>query len=157
MDGDQMTREQGGHVWTWLALLALLALTAASAWLPLGVWNGVLNLVIALAKAALVAWRYMALRRQDSVPRLVAATGLAALLLLLCLTAADYGTRVLRPAPWQAPPSTRPLAGLQWRGADLAGAVRRAHGCSARQPSASASARCSGMRPVAWTICSRQL
>jgi cytochrome c oxidase subunit 4 len=159
MDGDQMTREQRGHVWTWLALLALLALTAASAWLPLGVWNGVLNLVIALAKAALVAWRYMALRRHDSVPRLVAATGLAALLLLLCLTAADYGTRVLRPAPWQAPPSARPLAGLQWRGRDRAGTgeLRCAHGCSARQPSASASARCSGMRAVAWTICSRQL
>lgn len=149
MDGDQMMREQGGHVWTGLALLALLALTAASAWLPLGLWNGVLNLAIALTKAALVAWRYMALRRSDGMPRLVAATGLAALLLLLGLTAADYGTRVLRPAPWRAPPSVRPLADPR-SGAGY-------YGCSARQPSASASARCSGIRPVAWTICSRQL
>lgn len=104
-----------GHVLTWLALLALLALTAGSAWLPLGVWNGALNLAIALAKAALVGWRYMALRRDDGVPRLVAATGLATVLLLLGLTAADYGTRVLRRAPWQVPPSASRLTDPQWR------------------------------------------
>ena len=107
-DAGQLKRELGGHLGTWLVLLALLALTAGSAWLPLGLWNGVLNLAIGLAKAALVAWRYMALRRRDGLPRLVAATGLAALLLLLGLTAADYGTRVLQRAPWQAPPTVAP-------------------------------------------------
>ena len=110
----------------WLALLALLALTAASAWWPMGSWNSVTNLGIAALKAALVAWCYMGLGRARAAPRVAAAVALAALALLLTLSGADYATRVLWQAPWRAPPdrppgitstagTTAPTLAARWR------------------------------------------
>lgn len=95
-------------VLTWLALLVLLALTAGSAWLDLGGWNSTANLAIAAVKVALVAWRYMELRRPDGLLRAAGAAALAILGLLLALSAADYATRTLWRAPWQTP---APVAG----------------------------------------------
>ena len=91
---------------TWLALMLLLALTAGSAWIYLGGWNSALNLLIAAVKAALVVWIYMELGQRDGLLRIVAAAGLAMLLLLLGLSGADYAARALRRAPWQTPPAT---------------------------------------------------
>ena len=51
------------YIVSWLALLALLALTTASAFVPLRGFNVVVNLGIALAKAALVVIVFMHLRR----------------------------------------------------------------------------------------------
>ena len=90
-------------VLTWLALLALLAASGASAWLPLGWINGAISLAIAAIKALLVLVVFMRLRRAHSLVRLTAATGLGTLLLLFALAGADYATRVEVRAPWQDP------------------------------------------------------
>ena len=86
----------------WIALLVLLALTCASAYVPMGAWNTVANFAIALAKAALVAVFFMHLARRPA-HRVVAAGALFVLALLLTLTLTDYLTRVRYPAPWQVP------------------------------------------------------
>lgn len=75
---------------TWLALLGLLALTLASAYLKLGTLNLVLNLSIAGAKAALVAVVFMHLRQSHPVIRVIAAAGALWLLLLLGLGLSDF-------------------------------------------------------------------
>ena len=78
---------------TWIALLVLLALTCGSAFLPLGRFNVIVNFAIAAAKAALVAWIFMRLRRGTPLLVLVAGAGLVWLSLLVGLTGADYVTR----------------------------------------------------------------
>lgn len=61
----------------YLGLLALLALTVGSSFLDLGGFNSALNLVIAAAKAAIIAGLFMQLLGEGVLPRLaVAATGL---------------------------------------------------------------------------------
>jgi cytochrome c oxidase subunit 4 len=91
----------------WLALMTLLALTCASAYVPMGVWNAVANLAIALAKALLVVYFFMHLARGTAAHRLVAASALFTLALLVGLSMADYTTRTRYAAPWQAPSSAR--------------------------------------------------
>jgi len=88
---------------TWLALLALLATSAASAWVPLGWINGAISLTIALAKALLVLVVFMRLRRAHALLRLTAVAGLCTLALLFALAGADYATRTELRAPWQDP------------------------------------------------------
>ncbi|MEI9412295.1 cytochrome C oxidase subunit IV family protein [Mesorhizobium salmacidum] len=61
----------------YLGLLALLALTVGSSFLDLGGLNSALNLMIAAAKAAIIATLFMRLTSEGILPRLaVAATGL---------------------------------------------------------------------------------
>jgi cytochrome c oxidase subunit 4 len=79
--------------WAWVALLALLALTYGSAYIPLGVFNTWLNFAIATAKALLVAWVFMHLGRSPALVRVFAGTGFVWLLFLAALSAADYLTR----------------------------------------------------------------
>ena len=78
---------------TWIALLALLALTTGSAFLPLGPLNLALNLVIALAKALLVALVFMQLARDTPVVRAAAAAGWFTLILLAGLALLDFTAR----------------------------------------------------------------
>lgn len=82
----------------WAGLLLLLGATLAGAYLPLGRFNLVLALGIAVAKAALVALFFMQLRRPDPLLRLAAATALLFLAFLFLLSFADVLTR---PAPSQ--------------------------------------------------------
>lgn len=91
--------------WVWLALLVLLALTCGSAFVPLGAWNSVANLLIAAIKALLVALFFMHLREARPVYRVVAVAGLFAFALLVSLSLADYSTRPHFAAPWQSPSS----------------------------------------------------
>lgn len=90
----------------WATLLVLLLLSFASAWLRLGIWNGVIGLGIAAVKALLVALFFMRLRHASAMPRIAAATALLTLALLFGLSAADYATRMLHRAPWQQPSPT---------------------------------------------------
>ncbi|BCG88343.1 hypothetical protein MesoLj113c_44530 [Mesorhizobium sp. 113-3-9] len=61
----------------YLGLLVLLSLTVASSFLDLGGLNSALNLVIAAAKAAIIAILFMQLTGEGILPRLaVGATGL---------------------------------------------------------------------------------
>jgi cytochrome c oxidase subunit 4 len=96
---------------TWLALMALLAATAAIAWLPLGWLNTAISLGIALAKALLVALVFMRLRRAHGLLRLTAVAGVVTLCLLFGLAGADYATRVHDVAPWQQPATVAPRLG----------------------------------------------
>ncbi len=61
----------------WVALLLLLALTAGSALMPMGMFNAVANMAIAVAKALLVMVFFMKLRTDQPLVRIVAAAGFA--------------------------------------------------------------------------------
>ncbi len=91
------------YLGTWVALMALLTGTFASAHYHLGEWNVVINMAISVAKTALVALFFMHLRRAPAVLVIFAATGLFALSLLFGLSATDYATRDPSPAPWSSP------------------------------------------------------
>jgi caa(3)-type oxidase subunit IV len=87
----------------WAALLALLAITTASAYLELGVGNTLLNLLIAGIKVVLIATFFMHLGRSDAAVRIAAVAALFFLLILAFLTFGDILTRPSHPAPWRAP------------------------------------------------------
>ncbi len=89
--------------WTWLALMALLAATFASAHVRLAGFNAALNLAIAAAKAVLVALFFMHLKRGPALVVLFALLGLGMLSILFGLSGTDYVTRAVSPAPWTAP------------------------------------------------------
>jgi len=103
MDEGAPKRQQRPLVLTWLALLILLCISAASAWVPLGWVNSAISLAIAVIKALLVLVVFMRLRRAHSLVRLAAATGLCTLVLLFTLAGADYATRTEVRSPWQDP------------------------------------------------------
>jgi len=104
-----MRKQDKSFVFVWVALLVLLAASAGSAFLHLGVWNSVLNLAIAAAKAALVLWFFMRLRGSHVLVRLAALMGAATLVILFALSGSDYATRKPAPAPWQAPVQIAPV------------------------------------------------
>jgi cytochrome c oxidase subunit 4 len=81
------------YVFTWLALLALLALTTGSAFVPLGPFNVVVNFAVALAKALLVVFVFMHVRRGSPMVRVFAASGVLWLCLLVGLSLTDLAAR----------------------------------------------------------------
>ena len=91
----------------WVALMALLALTCGSSWLPMGAWNGVVNLVIGLAKALIVALVFMHLAGSGAI-RACVGVALFVLALIFALGGSDYATRDLHPAAWQLPAGGSP-------------------------------------------------
>lgn len=104
-----MQRDVRRIMWAWGALIALLALTCASAWWAIGAWNGVINLAIAAAKAAVVALVFMHFGA-SGVVRACVGVALFVLLLIFALGGSDYATRDLHPAAWQAPAGVSPDA-----------------------------------------------
>ena len=83
-----------GSIWrprlrVWAALMALLGLTFASAYVPLGAFNAVVNLGIAALKALLVAVFFMELRAAGQLVRLTALVGLVFILVMFALTFTD--------------------------------------------------------------------
>jgi cytochrome c oxidase subunit 4 len=94
-------------IFVWLALMALLALTCASAFVRMGPWNGAVNLFIAAAKTALVVWCFMHLGSARTAVRLSIAVAGFTLALLFAISAADYATRTVHGAPWQASGGSR--------------------------------------------------
>jgi cytochrome c oxidase subunit 4 len=93
-------------VLVWVALIACLLATFGSAYIPMGPLNGVVNLAIAVAKALLVAIFFMHLRTDRPILRVPAAAALFTLALLFSLSLADYLTRPMFRAPYQAPQGT---------------------------------------------------
>ncbi|KTR83785.1 hypothetical protein NS277_07425 [Novosphingobium barchaimii] len=77
----------------WAALMLLLALTLGAAFLPLGAAKPWVGYAIATAKAGLILWFFMEMRREDGIARLAALAGFVWLVMLFALTAADYLTR----------------------------------------------------------------
>ena len=77
----------------WLALLLLLAMTVALSYVPLGSFNGVIALLIASTKTAIVAAIFMELRHRDARTYIFAGAGLFWLGILLWLGMMDFMTR----------------------------------------------------------------
>lgn len=90
----------GGNLWTLVALLGLLAVSAGSALLRLGPFNEVANLGIAAIKALLVLAVFMRLKTDNALLRIVAGVGFAWLALLIALALADVLTREPLLVPW---------------------------------------------------------
>ncbi|MGG5823576.1 cytochrome C oxidase subunit IV family protein [Falsiroseomonas sp. HW251] len=82
----------------WLALMALLGITVFGAYQPVGTFNLLLALGIAVAKIALVALFFMRLREPDPLLRLAAGAAGLWILFLFSLSFVDLLTR---PAPSQ--------------------------------------------------------
>ena len=82
-----------GPLAIWLALLVLLAISAASAYMPLGHFNAPLNLLIAAVMVLLLAAYLMNLRASNALVRLIAASGLFWLIFMFALTFTDYLSR----------------------------------------------------------------
>lgn len=80
-------------VYAWLALLALLALTLASAYVPMGQGNVAINFAVAFAKTVVVMVLFMHAAASGGFVRLLAVAGFAWLLVLAGLGWVDYGTR----------------------------------------------------------------
>lgn len=77
----------------WGALLVLLALTVASAYVKLGGFNLAVSLAISMAKTALVMALFMELRREPGTTVVFALTGFFWLILMIAPTVADVVTR----------------------------------------------------------------
>lgn len=82
------------NLYVLLALFVLLGLTAGSAFIPMGAFNEVANIGIAVGKALLVLIFFMRLKTDSPLLRLVAGTGFAWLAILIALSLADALTRV---------------------------------------------------------------
>jgi cytochrome c oxidase subunit IV len=90
----------GSNLWTLLALLVLLGLSAGSALLQLGPFNEVANLGIAAVKVLLVLTIFMRLKTDNALLRIVAGVGFAWLAVMIALSLADVLTRTPLLAPW---------------------------------------------------------
>lgn len=77
----------------WLALLALLAITVAAAYLPLGALNTTLSMAIAATKVALIALFFMKIATTRPLIQVSCLVGMFWLALMFALTAGDYLTR----------------------------------------------------------------
>jgi cytochrome c oxidase subunit IV len=76
-----------------IALLALTATTCAVSFIDMGRMNAVVAVVIAFAKASLVALIFMHLSYSPRLMSVVVAAGLFWLSILIALTMSDYLTR----------------------------------------------------------------
>ena len=81
------------YVLVWVALMVLLGLTLGSSFVPLHGFNATTNLLIAVAKAALVAVFFMRLRSSAALIRLAAMVGVIWALILIGLSLVDELTR----------------------------------------------------------------
>jgi cytochrome c oxidase subunit 4 len=81
------------YVWTCIALLALLALSWAIAYVDLGLFNLIVALAVAIAKAIIIALFFMHIKGSSRVLHLAAVAGVIWLLFLISLTLGDYITR----------------------------------------------------------------
>ena len=81
------------HVATWLALLALLAITCGTSFVPLGRFNLMINVAVALIKALLVVAVFMRLFRSAPMVMVVALVAAFDLAILVCLSLPDFLVR----------------------------------------------------------------
>lgn len=81
------------YILVYLSLIILLGLTTASAYLHLGVFNGVLNIIIAVIKAALIITFFMHVRFARKPTLIFVFAGFVWLSLLVGITMSDYLTR----------------------------------------------------------------
>jgi len=92
------------YILVFTALIVLTGLTTGVAFINLGKWNTVAALVIAVCKASLVVLFFMHLRWSSNLLRIVVASSLLWLAILIGLTLSDVFTRDWTPVPsnWEA-------------------------------------------------------
>jgi len=78
---------------TWAGLLALLAITIAVSFAPIGPVKPVANMAIAAVKAGLILWVFMHLRERGGLMRIFALGAIAWLAVLMGLAVTDILTR----------------------------------------------------------------
>jgi cytochrome c oxidase subunit 4 len=88
-------------LWVLAALLGLLAVSAGSALLRLGVWNPIINFAVSVTKTLLVMAVFMHETEARRLTRLVSALGFIWLAMLMSLSLADFLTRSPLPPPWR--------------------------------------------------------
>jgi len=76
-----------------LGLQVLLAATVAASFLPLGPFKPWVGYGIAVAKAVLVLWFFMEMRKEGGLVRLATVAAFAWLAIMFALTASDYLSR----------------------------------------------------------------
>ncbi|MBO0694631.1 MAG: cytochrome C oxidase subunit IV family protein [Verrucomicrobia bacterium] len=81
------------YVRTCIALLALLALTWAIAYIDLGPFNLIVALAVAIAKAIVIALFFMHIKGSSRILHLAAVAGVIWLFIMISLTLSDYSTR----------------------------------------------------------------
>jgi cytochrome c oxidase subunit IV len=91
------------YVVVWIALLGFTALTYVTGSMHLGTWALPVALAIAAIKSTLVALIFMHLTESSGATRLVFATALVFVALLLFFTVADVATRFKPATPAGAP------------------------------------------------------
>ena len=106
---DRQFRRHARHLlFAWIALIALMLSSLGSAYLPLGMANGLIGAGIAIAKSAIVASLFMGLWSAGALLRIVGATALGTWCLLLLLGGLDTTQRAHEPAQVQAPQQISP-------------------------------------------------
>ena len=87
------------YITVWAVLLILLGLTVGAAYVPLGPFNTITAVSIAVAKAVIIALYFMHLRNSPRLMWVFAGAGFFWLLILFTLVFGDYATRSSMPAP----------------------------------------------------------
>ena len=82
------------YFFVFLALIAMLAGTIAMSFYDLGMWNTVVAIVFAVAKAVLVILFFMHIRHSSQLIRIFVMAGFIWLAILIGLTLSDYLTRL---------------------------------------------------------------
>ena len=87
------------YIVVWIALLVLLALTVGAAYVPLGEFNTITAVSIAVIKAVIIGLYFMHLRYSPRLTWVVAGAGFFWLLIMFTLSLGDYATRSWMPSP----------------------------------------------------------
>ena len=81
------------YLWTFGGLVFLTLLTTGIGFLDLGVFNSIIAIVLAGAKASLIAMFFMHALYESKIVRVILAGGVIWVAILFSLTIADYATR----------------------------------------------------------------
>jgi len=87
------------YLGTFVGLVVLTLATTGIAYLHLGIWNTVIALVIAVAKALLVILFFMHAYYEKGLTRVVFSVGIIWLAILIVLSSTDVFTRSWTPVP----------------------------------------------------------
>jgi cytochrome c oxidase subunit 4 len=85
------------YLLVFLARMVGTAITTAAAFVDLGVFNGIVALIIAMTKAVLVILFFMHVKYSSKMTKVTVISAIAFLLILLALTMTDYISR-----PWSS-------------------------------------------------------
>ena len=103
MNDREFRRHARWLLFAWIALIALMLTSLASAYVPLGAGNAFVGGGIAVVKAGIVVALFMGLAGSGALVRIVAATAVATWCILLALGGLEEATRPVEPAVVQQP------------------------------------------------------